>query len=241
MNKLKSITLSRLSTSQLRSFAQKMLTLLSHYTYAESFMKRQFDALDHALNDLKDLHEDSRSNIKSKELALLDDEQDSLLIGIREHCKGRIALRRFCPKSAEACETILTQMNEYGRDLLYGNHEKQSVAIPSFLSRMESGTLQKSVIDAEVSTYFETLKEVHKRFHDLHLERLEFVEKPSKSLVETKKKIRYRLDSILLHIDNHLYDSTGIYDGLEGPIDRIISKAQIEIQPQGTPLASPVN
>lgn len=241
MNRLKSITLSRLSTSQLQYFTKKILDILSHFTYSEEYIRRQYEALVEASKKLEELQQQTTSNKKSQELTLLDDEQDSILIGIREHCKGRIALRRFCQKSAEACETILIQMNEYGRDLIYGNYEKQCVAIPSFLSRMESGTLAQTVVDAGVTPYFDTLKEVHKNFHDLYLEQLDFVEKPTPSSVEEKKKIRYRLDSVLLHIDNHLYDETGLYDGLEIFINKLITEVMQLIKTQKSPLNTTPN
>lgn len=224
MNRLKSITLLGLTTLQLRDFSLKVLDLLCHYVNSEEYIKRQYDALQTSIYKLKEVQNSTLNSAKSQELALLDDEQNSLLIGIREHCKGRIALRRFCPKCAEACETILMQMHEYGRDLIYGTYEKQNVAIPSFLSRMRSGTLLQTVYDAEICHYLDTLKEVHMRFFDLYLEHLEFVKLPTPSLVEEKKRMHYRLECILLHIDNHLYDETARFDALENPLNRLITE-----------------
>lgn len=223
MKQLKQLSHSQLNTQELQFFALQAMGLIAPHLENSPFAFRQHGKLLSATNNVEALTGLSRKSDSVASVGEADDVQDTILIAIRETCKAKISTAMFNANAAEAAEDILDIMGEYGRDLIYGNYEQQSVAIPSFSAKMKVPANAEKAQKAGVKTYLDALDPAHAEFQNLLNIKLTGTETPATTVTDEKKVIRYRVDSLLSYLDVQIADGIEPYTALKEPMNILIT------------------
>lgn len=234
MNKLKPLSQSLLSASQLQFIAIQTMDITKSLAEIDPYIKKQHDSMNESNSTIEKIYAYSRINEKTAELASADDMQDDVLFGIRDYLKGLIALARFDTGKSEAAKKILSHMESYGHGLFYGGHEKQAALIPAFISSLKTPEFAPSVEKATISHLIDGLTMAQKSVHDLYHEKLQANNKPDSTLTEEKKALRYRINSLFTYLDTNINDGVEGFTSLETPLNLLITDVMGQFRAQQT-------
>lgn len=224
MKQLKPLSHSQLSTEELQFFALQAMGLIQPLSGSSEFLARQHTHLENATDSVEQLTGLSRRSELSPLVAGADDKQDALMIAIRETAQAKVAARIISEAAADAGEKVLQTIEGFGKKLIYGSYEEQSVAIPSFIAKMSTPEMSDTVEKAGVKKFLEVLSPVHEEFQELFKEKLNMPDLPKTTLAEEKRKIRYRLGGLLAYIELQIADSVELYVKLKEPMNALITE-----------------
>lgn len=197
-------------------------------------MDRQVTALTEHTDDVEMLTGLSRKNDATLTLNSADDIQDSILIGVRETCKAKVATHHFNADAPERAEKVLAVMEEYGKPLIYGTFDEQCTAIPSFLAKMALPENVQNSDAAGVTDYIIALKPAHDEFCKILNEKITNTQKPMVKLTDVKKDMRYRLEGLLTYIDIQISDELPAFCELKTPVNLLITDVMAQLRTRVT-------
>ncbi len=234
MKQLKQLSHSRLTTTQLQFFSLKAMGLIAPLLEKSPFLTRQHSELKDSTDAIESLTGVSRKKDITEELALADDDQDSILTAIRETCKAKVAASFFDKEGAEAGGRVLDVMDDFGKGLIYGSYEKQASTIPAFITRMAEPQNSEDAQGADVLSFITALEPAHSKFKELYNQKLKESVAPITSVKKESQKIRYRLDALLPFIDAQITDSVEEFTALKGPMNQLISEVMSQVRARKT-------
>ncbi len=234
MKQLKPISLSQLTTTELQYFTLRTLGLVQPIVEPDSFPHRQTTRLNDNTDSVELLTGLSKKNEVTLTLNSADDIQDSILLGVRDTCKAKVATRRFHARAADSAENVLAIMDEYGKNLIYGNFDEQCTAIPSFLTKMATPENVENAKNAGILQYIEALQPAHDEFRSLLKEKLTNKKKPLVKLTDVKKDMRYRLEGLLGYLDLQIADEVVSFTDLKAPMNLLITDVMAQMRTRVT-------
>jgi len=230
MKQLKQLSHSRLTTSQLQFFSLQAMGLIAPLLEKSPFLSRQHDELQGSIDSIESLTGLSRKESGTEELSEADNYQDQILMAIRDTCKAKAAAEWHNKAAAESGIIVLSIMNEFGKDLIYGNYDQQSVAVPSFIKKMTEIENVEHAQKTETSNFIAALKPAHETFKDLYTKKLIGTESPVTSITEEKKNLRYRLDGLLSYLDVQIADGVEEYSAVKTPMNQLITEVMSQVK-----------
>lgn len=234
MNRLKPLSLSQLTVSQLRNIAIQTMLITKTLVETDPHIKKQHEVMTKSSDTIDQIYTHSKVNEKTEELDQADNVQDDVLTGIRDYAKGLISLKRFNTDTAEAAEKIVNHMESYGPELFYGGYKKQSDLVPTFVKAMRNEEFAPLVETAGISHLIDGLDISSKRVIELYQEKLQASTKPDSTLTEEKKVLRYRINGLLTYLDLNITDGVEAFVPMETPLNELITDAMTEIRAKQT-------
>ncbi len=230
MKQLKPLSISQLSTAELQYLTLQTTRLIENLIAIDVFANKQYTCLQSGTDRVEALTGLSLKNDATLTLNSSDDIQDSILIGVRETCKAKIATSHFDEDGAKSAEQILDVMGEYGKSLIYGTYEEQCVAIPSFITQMSTAENEVLSEKTGVKLFIDALIPAHDEFTTLLNQKLTNTSKPMVNLTDTKKEIRYRLEGLLTYIDLQIADDVAECAALRIPLNLLITEVMAQMK-----------
>ncbi len=234
MKQLKQLSHSRLTTSQLQFFSLQSMGLIAPLLKKSDFLSRQHDELKGSTDAIESLSGISRKQDITEDLSGSDTLQDQILIAIRDTCKAKAATEWFNKAGAEAGVVVLTIMNEYGKDLIYGNYEQQSVAIPSFIAKMALIENVEFAQKSGIANFLTALTPAHASFVDLYNQKLTETAVPMTTILKEKKNLRYRIDGLLTYLDIQIADGVEEFTDVKAPMNLLITEMMSQVRANQT-------
>ncbi len=230
MKQLKQLSHSRLTTSQLQFFSLQAMGLIIPLLEKSSFLSRQHDEIKGSTEAIESLTGLSRKEIGTEELTEADTHQDHILMAIRDTCKAKASAGWYNRDAAESGVTVLTIMNEFGKDLIYGNYDQQAVAIPSFIKKMTEIENVEHAQKSGTAEFVSALTPAHNTFKDLYNQKLTATEQPLTTVTDEKKNLRYRIDGVLTYLDLQIADGVEEYSAVKAPMNLLITEVMSQVK-----------
>ncbi len=234
MKQLKQLSHSRLTTTQLQFFSLQAMGLIQPFLETSSFLSRQHTELKGSTDAIKKLTGVSYKLDITEELTAADEDQDQILIAIRETCKAKVASAFFNKNAADEGGKVLDVMDDFGKDLIYGSYEKQCATIPAFITRMAEPKNAESAQKVGIAPFVTALAPAHAKFKDLYNQKLTETEVPTTTIKVETKKLRYRLDALLPYIDAQITDSVDEFAALKAPMNQLITEVMSQVRARKT-------
>lgn len=234
MNKLKPLSQSLLSASQLQRIATQTMIITQPLVESDPFIKKQHEELTESSNNIDKIYAYSSINKKTEELLEADDMMDNIITGIRDYLKGLISLHLFEPAKASAAETILEHMDSYGPKLFYGGYEKQAALIPAFVKSVKDEEFAPMLTTAGIAHLIDGLDLSSQKVIRLYQEKLQASQRPDSTMAEEKKILRYRINGLLSYLDVNIVDQVDAFVPMETPLNELITDVMGQLRAKQT-------
>lgn len=234
MRKLKSLSYSKLSTTQLHFFATSLLGIIEPIHKNDQLLQKQYTIIRKTCDAIQELLSFSKKNEKTNDLLEADALQDEVLRGIREYLKGLIALRHFNKAKAIASESILNHFRSFGREMLYGGYDKQAALIPSFIKSIKGPDFSPIVETTGITHLIDELEQNHKKVQTLYSEKLQVKVRPNTSIKKEKRVLQYRIGLLLPYLEMNLADEIPAFAPIKTPLNELITDVMRQYQTKQT-------
>ena len=163
----------------------------------------QVNAVETAANNLAVNYKRERANALSDDLAALDMERDSLVVGIRTIAEGQI--HSFNPPIASAASQVLDAIDQVGPQISKLPYEIETTAIVSLINRIDNTpALTAAMATLSLTEWVPRLRTANDRFHQLYSARTgNITDNDVTPTMVLRKNLLIALRDLFSHLNAH--------------------------------------